>query len=520
MAQNQLGVLHTNSAYITSVPLLPRISEDVKLNRLKIYIRNLKIKEDAFAQRFGYNTIEDFIKGIRDILQMNPADMKALQQFSSNNLQRHLEQFKRANSNMFINQPIKITLKGDSEKLGKLFNAHGGNGSINWSISSPDTLILAQWDTKLIKDYVNKLSGTHFHTGSESTDLLIDFLTNKATDMIQVSVGNQQESIEEFMVNHAVSPFELKPSDFKKLVQNNPQLAEELRARITYFVQNDLCAGASQEFKNAVQTVAGQKFTDLSTIAFFMGGKGWSTQSLGAFGELQTVIMFQYIANKTPNKIMAAKISQLIGDQLNNYSQQLHTDIEIFNAFGIQVKNYGSAFDYKTGMEKTVNVNLHPTEIASLGASEGVVDYIVNSYFNTSIAKYPEADLNAFFESHASELLNLDLNVNIPDQVSFYMIGSNFIPGSVILEEAFYNLTIKVNSSISGKEGGDDTYYMENPKKWHNKFAKWWENTSNPLEVGEFEPTGRNDIGAWDRNVSITTSFTYNAIFDGLYKLF
>ena len=53
--------------------------------------------------------------------------------------------------------------------------------------------------------------------------------------------------------------------------------------------------------------------------------------------------------------------------------------------------------DYKTGMEKTINIHLHPSEVASLGASEGVVDYIVNSYFNTSIPSYPDESLNAFF---------------------------------------------------------------------------------------------------------------------------
>ena len=130
MAKNQLGVLHTNSAYAPAMPNLPQITEDVRLNRLKIQIQNLKTKEDAFAQRFGYATIEDFIKGIRQILQMNPNDMQALSRFLSNNLQRYLEQFRQANSNMFINQPITLRLEGDSARLTELINAHGGNDSI------------------------------------------------------------------------------------------------------------------------------------------------------------------------------------------------------------------------------------------------------------------------------------------------------------------------------------------------------------------------------------------------------
>lgn len=519
MAKNQLGVLHTNSAYAPAMPNLPQITEDVRLNRLKIQIQNLKVKEDAFAQRFGYATIEDFIKGVRQILQMNPNDMQALSRFLSNNLQRYLEQFRQANSNMLINQPITLRLEGDSTRLTELINAHGGNDSIEWSIEAPNVVLLAEWDTKIIKDITNKLSGTHFNKQSENIDYLVNFLTSEANNNIIVEVGKQKESINEFIVNNTVSPFELKPSDFKKMAQTDPQLVNDLKIRINSFIDNTLCAGASQEFMRAVHTIIGQKFTSLESLGFFMGGKGWSTHAIGAFGELSTAIMFQYIANKTPNKIMATRISSILGDQLNNYSQQLHTDLEIFQAFGIQVKNYGSAMDYKTGMEKTINIHLHPSEVASLGASEGVVDYIVNSYFNTSIPSYSDESLNAFFESHASELLNLDLNVNIPDQVSFYMIGANFIPGSVILEQAFVSLSIKVNSSISGKEGGTDEDYLKK-EEWHNKFTKWWQSTVLPPEEGAFEPTPANNIGAWDRNVSITTSFTYSAIFDGLYKLF
>ena len=309
MAKNQLGVLHTNSAYAPAMPNLPQITEDVRLNRLKIQIQNLKTKEDAFAQRFGYATIEDFIKGIRQILQMNPNDMQALSRFLSNNLQRYLEQFRQANSNMFINQPITLRLEGDSARLTELINAHGGNDSIEWSIEAPNVVLLAEWDTKIIKDITNKLSGTHFNKQSENIDYLVNFLTSEANNNIIVEVGKQKKSINEFIVNNTVSPFELKPSDFKKMAQTDPQLVDNLKDRINSFIDNTLCAGASQEFMRAVHTVIGQKFTSLESLGFFMGGKGWSTHAIGAFGELSTAIMFQYIANKTPNKIMATRIS-------------------------------------------------------------------------------------------------------------------------------------------------------------------------------------------------------------------
>lgn len=522
MGQGQLGVLHTDSSFVGSAPSLPSIpGEDVRLHQIARQIQQLRMKEDAFAQRFGFNSIESMIESIRNLLQQNPADMAVLQRFSSGNLQKYLNKFKQINNSMLMNQPIRLILKGDSKKLDALFKAHGGNSTIKWSMSSPEMLILTQWDTKLIKDYTNKLTGKSFHTvgtGSDSTDTLINFLTSEANNAIHVEIGNKRESIDQFIINNAVSPFELKPSEFLRIVQSNPTLANDLKTRIQNFIDNDLCAGATGPMKDAVKTVM-QSFDTIESYAFFMGGKGWSTHALGAFGELQTSILFQYFANSAMNKTLATTLASIIGNHLNDYKQQLHTDIELFKAFGIQVKNYGGTYDYRNRQEKTVEVRLHPTEIGFLGANEGIVDYIVNSYFNTSIDEYPESDLQAFFEAHASELLNLDLNPEIPDQVCFYMIGSNFIPGSVLLDQAFLEVTLKVETYMSGKKGHPDDYYLK-PKEWHNKFTKWWKSTSLPPEAGEFEPTGDNTIGYWDRYVSIRTRFTYSALFGGAYKLF
>ena len=509
----QLGVLHTNSAYVTSAPLLPRIGEDIKMQRLMAQINALENKENSFAQKFGYSTIADFIAGVRKILQDSPADMKALQQFSSNNLQRLLESLKQANSDMFINQKITLRLQGDSKKIGNLFNAHGGGEGITWDMSAPNMIILAEWNTPMIKSIVNKMVGVRLKTNSNNTEKLIQLLKGQAANAVKVTIGEKEETIDQFVANNAVSPFSLKPTEFQDLVKNNPELAKTFKIRILNFITNTLCAGASDDFRRAVKVVMDSKFSSLSDYAFFMGGKGWSTHALGAFGELQTAILFQYIANKTPNKMLAMRIAQIIGDERNGYNQQFHTDIEILKAFGIQVKNYGSAKDFKTGMEKTVNVHLHPSEVAALGASEGVTDYLVNSYFNTSIGSYPASSLNDFFKSHASELLNLDFNPQIPDQVSFYMIGSNFIPGSAILKQAFQEFTLKVNTTISGTTGNSDEGYRAGE---HPPFLKWWHGNKY---IG-WNPTGQNSISAWDGKVSIATSFTYSAIFEGTYKLF
>ena len=510
----QLGVLHTKSSYIGSAPSLPSITEDIKLNRIMSQINALKAKEAAFAKRFGYNSLEELIKGIRKILQGNPNDIRALKRFSSGNLQHYLEQFKQINSNMLINQKITLKLEGDQQKISNLFNIHGSNGDIIWDSEATNTVVLTKWDTKIIKDIVNKMYGTHFNKKSANIDNMLSFLQNDASNAVKVLIGNNEKTIDQFKIDNVVSPFGLKPTDLKAMVKTNPELVQELRSRITNFISDTLCAGASKEFINAAQQVAGAKFNSLESLAFFMGGKGWSTHALGAFGELQTAILFQYFANKTPNRTVAAVIANIIGDETNSYGQQYHTDIKILDAFGIQVKNYEGTYNFRTKEEKTVKVHLHPSEVASFGASEGVVDYIVNSYFNTSIEPYPENSLKDFFKAHASELLNLDFNPDIPDQVSFYMIGSNFIPGSAILQQAFQEVTLKVGeTTMSGAKGKSDEEYLSGK---HPSFLKWWHGNKS---IG-WVPTDNNSISAWDGKISITTSFTYSAVFDGAYKLF
>ena len=460
------------------------------------------------------------IKGIREILQGAPNDMRALQQFSSINLKKHLEQFKNKYGKALEGQKVRLTFTTDKTKdeVNKILNASGGNGSITWTTSS-NVQFDIEWNTGAVKSIVNKMRGTHFQTNKDSLSSLRSYILSRADSLIEVVEGQSSKKMETYLIENTASPFGLKKDDIKNLEKNNRPALVQLEQNIKNFIYNELCAGASGAFKKAVQTVMAQKISQLSDITFFMGGGGWITHAVGAFGELQTAIMFQYIANKVPNKTLATKITQIIGDTVNGYGQQKHTDIEIFKAFGIQVKNYSGTYNSRLKQERTVDVHLHPSEVASFGGN-GIADYIVNSYFNTSITPYPESDLNTFFESHASELLNLNLNPEIPDQVNFYMIGSNFIPGSALLEEAFLKVTIKTDTKISGATCSNDVGFNEPKDSWNLPFHKWWRSTSLPPSKENFEPTGANSISAWDGKVSIATKFTYSAIFDGAYKLF
>lgn len=521
MSQGQLGVLHTKSSYAPAMPGVPGGAiEDVKMDQLMGRISDLRAKENAFAKKFGFNNISDFIKNVREILNGNPNDLKALQQFSSTNLRNHLEQFRGRYGKALEGQKIHLTFKADnhsSEELQRILNSSGGSGGITWAMSNEAHFCL-QWNTSAIKGIVNKMKHQQFKRSNDNITLLKNYITEQPDVFLKVVQGGNQVNIEEFLIQNSLNPFGLTQKNLTNIAKNNPQILNDLKNRIENFIYNELCKGASKEFFASVKEIMGQKIRKMTDLSFFMGGKGWITNAVGAFGELQTAILFQYIAHKTNNSLLARQITKIIGDNVNQYGQQYHTDLEILKEFGIQVKNYSGDINQRTKEVRTVTVNLHPSEVGALGASEGLVDYIINSYFNTSIPKIDGNVLDNFFKAHADELLNLDFNPQIPDQVCFYMIGGNFIPGSVLLGQAFISKKLEVNTSIHGNSAGNDEYFT--PKTWQAPFIKWWRSTILPPKSGAFAPTENNTIYAWDGQVSISTKFTYSAIFEGKYKLF
>ena len=524
MSQDGLGVLHTKSSYAPAMPSLPLgAAEDVKQKQLMSKIDILKSKEDAFAQKFGFSNLNSFIKGAKAILNQNPKDLHALQQFSSANLRKHLMQFRKKTGELLKGQKIQLIFKTDksNKQIENILNSSGNTGDIKWTMISENTHMFdLNWDTSTIKNLINKLFSKQFKTQSENIDRLVQFITSDVANLINIGVGEQGQSIQDFLIDNNPSPFAQKKEDIANLKENNPELLQKLKNKIEVFLYTELCAGASADFISAVRTIMGQKINSLIDWSFFMGGDGWVTQAVGAFGELQTAIFLQYIGYKTHNYELGAKLVDIIGDKTNFYGQQFHTDIELFNKFGIQVKNYSGDINQITGATREIAVNLHPTEIATLQNGEGLVDYIVNMEFNTDIPSIPDSTLNDFFKAHASELLNFDFNSGISDQVVLYMVGGHLMPGSEILYNAFQTQTIQVRTELRGKNAGNDEYFNEPKTGWHLKFIEWWRSNSLPPTAGDFSPTEKNNIGAWDRYVSISTKFTYSALFGEAYRIF
>ena len=518
------GYLHTNDEYVSGMPSLDVGSdyENTLLLRVKYEIMELQDKEQAFYQKFGCNDYASFKGLIQSLFSSDyQNDMQVLQNFSSNNLRQHLHKF-NTETVMLQGKPVRLSLEKDrnfSKRINDLLNELQGhtesNGFyIDYRTQSRIDLDIT-WDTATVKKLINILQGTHFiHSSGTTRDTadveLMKYIRTNSNLITVSSQGNNSQPIE-----FRSGPFQYTIEELReKDLAGDIKALQDISNKIQNFIFNVLGAGASSYMKYAIEEVWGQKMgNNLLNISFFTGGDKWINNVVGAMGEFQTAVFFQYISHRLPNLGLGSEITKIIGNETNGYKQQFHTDVQFMEAFGIQVKNYNGAITQE-GKERSVQVSLHPSEVGSLAKDADVVEYIINSYFNTDVSPIPLSIYAEFFKAHADELLNLNLNPNIPDQVTFYMIGGNFIPASRILGAAFIETSIIVSdTTISGKQGKSTVEYHMGE---HPDFLKWWHGNKY---IG-WMPMPMNSMYSWDGLISIKTKFTYSALFDGAYKLF
>lgn len=517
--------LHTSSVYAPlskNLVSFNRSEQQLQERFLDIYLA-LREKELEFYRRFGYNSAEDFFQGVKLILQSSEKDLSILRNFSSTRLRQSLKAYSKNALAIFGNKNLILSLKMEKnfdlgEELGKVLQEILGQGG-SYVQGNGRLNIGMRWDTKMIKRLINASQNKRFKVESTGMDSLLQYLRDNTTDLIEVYEGQD--------IKNPTEKFALRSGPFnystQEIYNSNEKDLIKIREEILKFIYFDLgIARGSADFQDAAKIVlnqvVGQKLIDIS---FFVGGaNSWIENVVGAMGEFQAAIFFNYIAKKCPNKNLFQEITEIIGNQTNNYSQKMHSDLQILESFGIQVKNYGHP-TFK-GMEKEVDVRLHPLEIASLVSDKELVSFVINSYFNVSLPHYSDEEWNDFFEQNAMELLNLEIPTTtiIPSKVSFYLIGGHLIPGSEILSRAFGGKeakdSIRVRTSISAQFGYTDLGYMTETADGHPRFLEWWEGYES-----HWKPTEKNNLGAWDKNISIRTHFTFTPFWNmDMFKIF
>ena len=250
-------------------------------------------------------------------------------------------------------------------------------------------------------------------------------------------------------------------------------------------------------------------------LALFEKG-GSYTALVGAFGEFQAALLFEYVNQVAANSLMIPLISNSLKS-----GEQAKADVTILQQVGIQVKNYNPMSS--RGLLET---NIHPSKIQQYGAAMNMemfdsdfMDFLANYFFNRTYQEENSGNMQLLEDALGmffGDLANLAVADSINDTVSFYVIeGQYFVPGSYILEAIEKNDTVQKEVTITGPSVpyGDEDYEsveIRSKKRREGYFSRWW-TPSN----GSYTPTQYNYStyeGLINSKISIRSGFNYNKL--------
>ena len=531
-----INVLHTSSdknPYQDN--LLSGVTKDsdsIIKSRFMSAISELERKENSFYAQFGCKSEADFFNAIDRLLKSAGKDLIILQKFNAANLNPILDRFKdplASLNTVYIvldTTQAKFDLKPEILKLARPNIIVDVPGRLEFS---------AQWDTKQMKTIVNGIQKGHFFKGgkdgSADSKALKKFIEGKGSDLIQVYLNATHVQTKETLELRN-GPFNYGAEEIRNM---KPEQIDRIQQNIRTFIFNELGVNSGSESLRMAANTVWNQIIGKHGVAFFAGGENqWKRNVLGAMGEFQTAVFFQYFANQSGNPLLGRKVAEVIGSDRNKAGQYLHTDVSLLDAFGIQVKNYDNDLytDWKTGAElnRPIKVSLHPMQIPSIMSDLSLRNYVINAYFNKDVGTPSDIEWKTFFENHADEILNLaghrssaDPNKfaqNLGDKVTFYMIRGHFIPGSVIMRGAMEQKLNVSQTTVGPKPRYGDAEYKQKDSSGEARLLKWWKyrEGSSP---GVWENTSENNLSTWDAKISIRTTFEYQSIIaGGKYKIF
>lgn len=536
-----INVLHTNSKYgYFSNNLLSGITNDseaVIRNRFINAINNLENKEKSFYRQFGFDSAESFFRAIHNLLSHAGKDLEILQKFNATNLKPILAQFKNPLDNLNNFYLVVDTTQARVDLTPILQELAIQNETISVTVDGK-LAVSAQWNLAKMKRLASGVQRSrNFNERSNSTEALLSFLRETGKDLIQIYPDDKHVNNNN-RIDFRSGPFNYGAKEIRNM---DSQRIAEIQNNIRNFIFQSLGVNTgSASLIKAANTVWDQVIDKIG-VNFFVGGENsWQKNVLGALGEFQTAMFFQYFAYSSSNSTFSQKITDIIGSNKNKAGQMLHTDVSILEAFGVQVKNYdGDIYKqwYKDGttamVNKKIQIRLHPMQIPSIMSDLELRNYVINSYFNRSFGPPSDGEWKIFFENHADEILNLEgyqstpdpnhFANNIGDKVSFYMISGHFIPGSVIMKGAMEQKLNISQTKVSASPSYTNEDYLAIDSSGEARLLNWWKYREG-VSPAKWEPTAENQLETWDARISIRTTFEYqniiNSLAGGMYKLF
>ena len=516
MAKN---LLHTytrySNAYIDE-SFIGRLRTDLNASS----IGKLRAKEEQLYAKYGANSFEEFRQKLKSVFNLN--DQAVISRFRPDYLQKRLSGLTQQ-ADLYGEE---VELVFDFSKVKQLgYTLYDGQ---------KEQRIPITYNHRKLKEALNKLfKDRHFIEGSLSMDRVDALVHNLLTgDGLEIYMGEKgaDGNLQEKYVVHTIPNFPWGVTkqlydDAKK--SNNTVILDEIdRAaqQIRRFVFEELGQGASTDMRTAIENVWSKAFgSEVNPALFFSGGKTKSFISgvQGAMGEFQTALLFEYLSIK----LGTAALPEIKGNVRLEQSltkEKSRTDVEIFQAFGLQVKNFAIIEEkaengtYKHFMHKA-GTRIHPDKLGQYFGSEEAdfLGFISNYFFNSTYATQHQDDMVRLRETLGhwlGEIMNMAVEDAVEDTVTFYMIAGRYlVPCSVILEAAD-KVGLRQSVQITGPAGRSDSDFnkMTDPRP----YEEYW----IYLGDGDWKVTDKNKIEfnkLISHSISIKTSFDF---FDEIEK--
>lgn len=514
-------VLHTSSAW--ALKEIDLTFSRRKGSDLRDAVRRLEASEKRLYLEFGKSNYDDFIGLLRELFNEN--DVLVISRFRPDYLEPVLAKFAHGRADLY-NQEIKLILHLDKaegyrvrqeatarESIINREKAKNKKGEFEVDININDFNSITQeitltYNHTNVKTVLNAFfKGHNFKSDREimsNVDSMIDQLVAKNAIEVKLKNEQTQDYTDNFIFSSIPNfPWGLSKKTYTDALARgeDDEMVEEIKRavnRIKEFVINELGEGASLDLRNAIITTWEANFKDKENnpALFFSGGKtdNFISGVQGALGEFQTALIFTFLQRKLGRN---SKYSKIIGNTYklaDGSSEQIKTDVQIMKGLGLQVKNVSIIKD-ELGNDtfvRDLSTSIHPDKLEKqLAEGKKFVEYIANYFFNITFQKETQSTFNQMIlmlEGYLGEVMNMAINKNIDDNISFYLIsGKYLVPASKILR-AMNQLGLKKNLEVTsayvGMTDEEYNYTFYQDKKANrlspNYIEYWKRNKSAP----------------------------------------
>ena len=492
-----LGLLHTSSAYYKENLDFDTVLTNA-LNRGPSDISYLQSQENFLYQKFGASSYKGFKENLQNLI--NSQDKVCIQRFSADNLYDEIRKFGNSKINQSYTEDVTFEIQVGETQISLFESLKLPNYDIQ------GTTITMTGNLSVLRSVLNKVYGKRFKIGKKTVTEQLESFISENQDLISIVKDGQKVHTLKHKTSLEISNFPwgvkkehldayLNSTDFNLVNGMREQLSRAF-SEIKNYIFTELCKGGSNQLLQAANitwnSLLSSSQYDLAITNFFGGNaKGnFASAVIGAMGEFQTALIFNYLALK----INSTEFSKIIGNIYQN-GEQLRTDVEIFKRIGIQVKNFTSGGFF--GQMRYAGTTIHPDKLFSYLPGEKLEfqTFLANYYFNTDIQSQnlnSLKELEHFLGEHLlAETMNLAMDTNISDTISFYFIGGKYlVPGSEIVKWATNKYQDYKSKSTLTR---DNTVYITGPKKTYSDLY-FKENPEEREKYWEYDQTK----SSWD----------------------